>query len=114
MKRVFYVTLLSLILMLVSYPVVDAGSNTVGKPAPAFSLSDIHGKKFSLSDYKGKYVVLEWVNYDCPFVRKHYGSGNMQKLQKEYTAKGVIWLTINSSAPGKQGNFSPEKVEALM
>jgi len=75
----------------------------VNKPAPDFTLLGSDGKTHHLSDYKGKFVVLEWTNKDCPFVRKHYGSGNMQKLQKEYTAKGVAWLTIISSAPGKEG-----------
>ena len=80
----------------------------VGKPAPDFTLSDLLGKKYELSDYKGKYVVLEWVNFGCPFVRKHYGSENMQHLQKEFTDKGVVWLSICSSAPGKQGNETPD------
>src|SRR5262249_15622140 len=66
----------------------------------------------TLSSYQGKFVVLEWVNYDCPFVGKHYGSGNMQKLQQAYTGKGVVWLSINSSAPGKQGNYAPAEIEA--
>jgi len=77
-----------------------------GKPAPEFTLTDTHGKIHSLTDFKGKTVVLEWTNPGCPFVVKHYGSGNMQALQKEYTAKGVVWLTICSSAPGKQGQMS--------
>lgn len=81
----------------------------VGQAAPAFTLTDITGKTHSLSDFAGKHVVLEWTNYDCPFVKKHYGSGNMQKLQAEYTSKGVVWLSVNSSAPGKQGNFTPEE-----
>jgi peroxiredoxin len=80
----------------------------VGKPAPNFSLKDLSGKEHKLSDFKGKYVVLEWVNFGCPFVRKHYGSENMQKLQKEFTDKGVVWLSICSSAPGKQGNETPD------
>jgi peroxiredoxin len=80
----------------------------VGKPAPDFSLADLSGKQHELSDYKGKYVVLEWVNFGCPFVKKHYGSQNMQKLQKEFVDKGVVWLSICSSAPGKQGNESPD------
>jgi hypothetical protein len=87
---------------------------TVGQAAPAFTLTDTNGKTHSLGDYKGKYVVLEWVNFECPFVGKHYGSGNMQKLQKTYMAKDVVWLSINSSAPGKQGNFPSTKVNALM
>lgn len=81
-----------------------------GKAAPEFKLKDTAGNTHSLSDYEGKYVVLEWINYDCPFVRKHYNSGNMQRLQKTFTAKGVIWLAINSSAPGKQGNFSLKEI----
>ena len=80
----------------------------VGKPAPNFSLKDLSGEEHHLSDLKGKYVVLEWVNFGCPFVKKHYGSENMQKLQKEFVDKGVVWLSICSSAPGKQGNETPE------
>jgi peroxiredoxin len=78
----------------------------VGKPAPEFTLQDCSGKSVTLSDYKGKVVVLEWVNHGCPFVVKHYGSGNMQKLQADATAKGVVWLSICSSAPEKQGHMS--------
>ncbi|MDT8391882.1 MAG: thioredoxin family protein [Lentisphaeria bacterium] len=80
-----------------------------GKPAPDFTLTDINGTEHSLSDFKGKTVVLEWTNYDCPFVKKHYGAGNMQALQKKYTDQGVIWLSICSSAPGKQGHFTTEE-----
>jgi peroxiredoxin len=80
----------------------------VGKPAPDFTLKDLAGKEHKLSDLKGKTVVLEWVNYGCPFVKKHYDSKNMQNLQKEATADGVVWLAICSSAPGKQGNETPE------
>jgi peroxiredoxin len=75
----------------------------VGTPAPDFSGTDSHGKTQQLSAYRGKYVVLEWTNSDCPYTRKHYESGNMQSLQKEWTAKGVVWLSILSSAPGHQG-----------
>jgi peroxiredoxin len=77
----------------------------VGQPAPAFTLKDTSGKSHNLSDFKGKVVVLEWVNHGCPFVKKHYAPGNMQKLQKEATDKGVVWLSICSSAPGKQGHM---------
>jgi len=80
---------------------------SIGQPAPDFTLTDCSGKKVSLSDYKGKVVVLEWVNHGCPFVVKHYGSGNMQKLQADAAAKGVVWLSICSSAPGKQGHATP-------
>jgi peroxiredoxin len=87
------------------------GQVVVDKPAIDFTLSDITGKKVSLSDYKGKYVVLEWINYDCPFVAKHYNSGNMQALQKKYMDKGVVWLAVCSSAPGKQGHFSTAEIQ---
>jgi peroxiredoxin len=86
----------------------------VGQPAPAFTLTDSHGKAHSLADFKGKVVVLEWWNHECPFVGKHYGSGNMQKLQKEWTAKGVVWLTVNSSGAGQQGHVDGAKASELM
>src|ERR1700726_1964443 len=86
----------------------------VGNAAPDFSLSDAKGQTHSLSQYKGKYVVLEWFNPECPFVKKHYGGGNMQKLQDEYTGKGVVWLTIDSNAPGTEGNLTPEQAQKVM
>jgi peroxiredoxin len=79
----------------------------VGDPAPGFTAKDSNGKSQSLSDYKGKYVVLEWHNQGCPYTQKHYSSGNMQRLQKEWTAKGVVWFTVISSAPGTQGFVTP-------
>src|SRR6201982_2932340 len=85
----------------------------VGSAAPDFSAPDATGKTQSLSEYKGKYVVLEWFNPECPFVKKHYGSDNMQKLQKEYTDKGVVWLTIDSNAPGTEGNLTPEQAQKV-
>jgi peroxiredoxin len=85
---------------------------TSGESAPDFNLTDTEGKKHSLADYKGKYVVLEWVNHGCPFVQKHYNSGNMQKLQKWAQDKEVVWLSICSSAPGKQGHMSGEEWNA--
>lgn len=75
----------------------------VGEAAPDFTATDSNGQAHHLSDYRGKFVVLEWTNRGCPYTRKHYESGNMQRLQQEWTAKGVIWLTVLSSAPGKQG-----------
>src|SRR5438128_10745098 len=86
----------------------------VGSSAPSFSLPDAKGATHSLADYKGKYVVLEWFNPDCPFVKKHYGGGNMQKLQEEFTGKGVVWLSVDSSAAGKEGNLTPEQAEKKM
>lgn len=85
----------------------------VGSPAPAFTLTDSNGEGRSLADYRGKFVVLEWINHDCPSVRKHYGAGNMQSLQTSYAARGVIWLSINSSAPGRQGHFTPTEINRL-
>ena len=84
----------------------------IGQPAPNFKLSSATGKEHSLSDYNGQWVVLEWVNLQCPFVLKHYNSKNMQTLQQAYTKKKVVWLSICSSAPGKQGNFSGEELTA--
>jgi thioredoxin-related protein len=79
----------------------------VGNPAPGFTAVDVENKQQKLSDFKGKYVVLEWHNQGCPYTRKHYESGNMQRLQKEWTAKGVVWLTVISSVPGTQGFVTP-------
>src|SRR5712692_765697 len=87
---------------------------SVGSAAPDFSLTHAKGEPQSLSQYKGKYVVLEWFNPECPFVKKHYGSGNMQKLQQEYTSKGVVWLTIDSNAPGTEGNLTSEQAAQKM
>ena len=89
-------------------------SPAVGTNAPDFSVADSKGKTQSVSQYKGKYVVLEWFNPGCPFVKKHYGSGNMQKLQEEFTGKGVVWLTVDSSAPGKQGHLTADEANAIM
>ncbi len=85
---------------------VNAGGPTAGSPAPNFTASDNNGKCHSLSDFKGKFVVLEWYNPECPFVKAHYDNGAMQKLQKAYTQKGVVWLLVNSSADGKQGHLT--------
>lgn len=84
---------------------------SVGSPAPDFTAKDSTGKTVKLSDYKGKTVVLEWLNYGCPFVKKHYGSGNMQELQAEAKKEGVVWLSVISSAKGKQGNSTPAQAE---
>ena len=86
----------------------SASTPSVGSAAPEFTLPDAAGANVSLDEYKGKYVVLEWTNPGCPFVRKHYDSGNMQKLQAEYTKKGVVWLAVDSSAPGAQGYLKGE------
>src|SRR3977135_3681771 len=104
--------LLSAIACLASTSLFAVDSPPVGSTAPDFSVSDSKGKTQSVSQYKGKYVVLEWFNPQCPFVKKHYGSGNMQKLQEEFTGKGIVWLTIDSSAPETEGNLTPEQANA--
>jgi peroxiredoxin len=90
-------------------PVAVAAQVRVGDPAPAFTATDSHGQTQRLEQYHGKYVVLEWHNQGCPYTKKHYESGNMQRLQKEWTAKGVVWLTVISSAQGTQGFVTPSQ-----
>ncbi len=85
-----------------------------GQAAPEFTLPNSKGEQVKISDQKGKFVVLEWFNDGCPYVKKHYGSGNMQALQKKYSEKGVEWMTVLSSAPGKQGHQSAQGINALM
>ena len=84
----------------------------LNEQAPNFKLADSNGKEHSLSDFKDKIVVLEWINYECPFVKKHYDSKNMQTLQEKYTKQGLIWLTICSSAESKQGNFTNDEINS--
>jgi len=104
-------TKLSLLLCLASTALFAADSPPVGSAAPDFSATDSKGKTQSLAQYKGKYVVLEWFNPECPFVKKHYTGGNMQNLQKEFTGKGVVWLSVDSSAAGMEGNLTAEQAE---
>lgn len=93
---------------------LSAFAARVGNPAPAFTGTDTHGKTHYLSDYRGKFVVLEWTNKDCPFTQKQYDSGNMQTLQRQWTQQGVVWLTILSSAPGHQGYMTATEENAWM
>ncbi len=86
----------------------------VGKPAPDFTLTDVNGKAVKLSDFKGKHVVLEWTNPNCPFVVKHYGSNNMQGLQKDKTAKNVVWLAVNSTSKSHQDYMAPAALSSKM
>ena len=91
------------------------GPTAAAKPgvsAPVFSAPDIGGRMISLGDYAGKIIILEWTNDGCPFVGKHYNSGNMQALQRKYTGEGDAWLTIASSAPGEQGYVTPAEAKA--
>ncbi len=99
-------------LLLVASPA--AAAPEVGKPAPDFTLNDAYGKQVKLSDLKGKTVVLEWHNPECPFVKKHYESGNMPLLQSSTAEVQVTWLSINSSAAGKQGYIDPAKAEEFL
>jgi hypothetical protein len=93
--------------------VAAAAAAKVGEPAPAFTLTDSTGKPRSLAEFAGKTVVLEWTNHECPFVRKHYGAENMQGQQRKATADGVVWLSVNSSAPGNQGHVDGAGAEAI-
>ena len=106
-------TILITLTSLLATTVFALDAPPVGSAAPDFSLTDAKGEPHSVSQYKGKTVVLEWFNPECPFVKKHYGSGNMQKLQQEYTGKGVVWLTIDSNAPGTEGNITPEEAQKI-
>jgi peroxiredoxin len=93
---------------------VAAYAVRVGDAAPDFTGTDSNGKTHKLSEYRGKYVVLEWTNNGCPYTLKHYESGNMQSLQKDWTAKGVVWLTVLSSAPGEQGYMTAGQENAYL
>jgi peroxiredoxin len=109
LKRFFQIPLIITVL----YACGSGAALRVGEPAPGFEGVDTGGNVHRLADYRGKTVVLEWTNHDCPYVRKHYGAGNMQAQQREAAAQGVVWLSIISSAPGKQGHVSPEEAGEL-
>jgi peroxiredoxin len=106
-------SLLLLALALLPLSTAAYAAPEVGKPAPEFMMDDTKGEHVMLSAYKGKTVVLEWTNPDCPFVHKHYDGGNMQALQKEATADGVVWISIDSSAKGKEGNYSADELNKI-
>jgi peroxiredoxin len=93
--------------LLAAVPLPALAQPAPGQPAPPFTLTDVDGRKAALADFKGKYVVLEWTNPSCPFVQKHYGSGNMQALQKRLTADGVQWIVINSTAASHSEYLGP-------
>ena len=109
LKRLFLIPLIITVL----YACGSSAALRVGEPAPGFEGLDTSGKLQRLADYRGKTVVLEWTNHDCPYVRKHYGAGNMQEQQRQAAAQGVVWLSVISSAPGKQGHVSPEEADEL-
>jgi peroxiredoxin len=111
MRRSFTLAAVAVALPLLAAP---AFAVTIGQPAPAFELKDTSGKTVKLADFKGKHVVLEWVNPGCPFVVKHYGSQNMQGLQKAYTAKDVVWLSVNSTAKSASDYLEPAALNAKL
>ena len=100
--------------LLVPTPPALSATAAVGQPAPDFTEADTAGNPIRLADFRGRHVVLEWTNPECPFVRKHYASGNMQSLQKEFGAKDVVWLTINSTRAGHSEYQPPERMEKWM
>lgn len=111
--RHLMVLVLVLVVALLASPLTIYATK-IGEAAPAFTATDTKGKAHSLADFKGKWIVLEWHNNGCPYVKKHYEGGNMQKLQKEWTAKGVVWLSIISSAPGTQGYVTAPDADAYV
>jgi len=112
MKKQLLHSIVFIMAMMIALPAVWAAK--VGEAAPDFTATDSNGNVHKLSEYRGKFVVLEWTNRGCPYTQKHYDSGNMQRLQKEWTAKGVIWLTVASSAPGKQGYVTAAEENAYL
>ncbi len=104
---------LAIIAPLAGHVTAVAAAPAVGQPAPAFTGLDSDGNSHALADFRGQTVILEWTNHDCPYVQKHYGTGNMQALQKDTTSEGTIWLSVISSAPGEQGHIDGATANAL-
>ncbi|WP_127077816.1 thioredoxin family protein [Rhodomicrobium lacus] len=104
---------LAVLLASVAMTAAASAAPEVGKPAPDFSATDSKGRTVKLSDYRGKTVVLEWTNDGCPYVQKHYSTNNIQSLQKDAAAKGIVWLSVISSAPGEQGAVSGAEADKL-
>ena len=113
MKQTLLVSLISASLSFLAVSAASAAA-TVGQPAPAFALTDTNGKAVNLADYKGKTVVLEWHNPECPFVKKHYDSANMQGLQSKYTKDGVVWLAVSSTESGHQDYKKPDVMNGIL
>ena len=99
--------------MSVAFSLASQSAAVSGEQAPDFTVTTITGEQISLSALRGRAVVLEWTNHQCPYVRMHYGSGNMQKTQRTLTEGGAVWISIISSAPGKQGYVSPAEAQQL-
>jgi peroxiredoxin len=113
MKQSLLASLIAAALSLTAVTAAAAAAS-VGQPAPLFTLNDTNGKAVNLADYKGKTVVLEWHNPECPFVKKHYDSANMQGLQSKYTKDGVVWLAVSSTEPAHQDYKKPAFLNALL
>ncbi len=111
-KRSTFSLTVAVLAMLAAPLLISAAK--IGAAAPDFTASASNGKSYRLADFRGKFVVLEWHNSGCPYTRKHYESGNMQRLQKEWTGRGVIWFTVISSAPGTQGYVTADQENAYM
>ncbi len=107
-------SLLAAAMVFAAAPAAGGTEPQIGKPAPAFTAVDSNGQQVRLADFRGKVVVLEWTNHQCPYVRKHYGAGNMQKTQGVARERGVVWLSLISSAPGEQGHVAPAEANALV
>lgn len=103
-----------IVILIITVASSAAWATRVGEPAPDFTATDSNGRVERLSEYHGKFVVLEWSNRNCPYTQKHYNSGNMQRLQQEWTSRGVIWFTVISSAPGKQGYVTASEENAYL
>jgi peroxiredoxin len=114
LRTIYANALVAAAVSIVFVATLSAHAAQIGSPAPDFHGTDSNGKIQSLDQYRGKFVVLEWHNHDCPYTMKHYQSGNMQSLQKEWTAKGVVWLTVISSAPGQQGYVDAPQENAYL
>ena len=112
-RQITLLTCVATLLIAVALASAAASAPQIGAPAPAFTAQDTDGQTHSLADLRGKTVTLEWTNHDCPYVRKHYETGNMQALQKEATGDGVVWLSVIASAPGTQGHVSPARANEL-
>ncbi len=109
-KIAIFLTMMSMLIPAIT----NATPPAIGKSAPDFTLQDINGKAVKLSDYKGKLVVLEWINEGCPFVKGHYENGHMPSLQQKYTGEGVVWLTINSTRPDNPEAYNAEKSKVIL
>jgi hypothetical protein len=109
----FVALILSIAAGIAYQPLSASAAPAIGQPAPPFAGTDSQGNTVSLGDFRGSIVVLEWTNHDCPFVRRHYETGNMQRLQQQAAGAGVVWLTVISSAPGEQGFVEGKEADAL-